>query len=187
MTTFQWDVERFDAKDTPLPDLSRTLQAITDRIDVDIRGFFSTYSEKKQTLAALARRQTYVVMGLIKPLRYGQAGMRVTVACRRRPQVNVLLTVSGTVQWQLDGRRPGRPHHARAVSREGHGVAGHGLLLDASYHYSQVRQQETPLCWRIDPAPPSCVSSRCVVALWHAETVPLRGPWGSTGRKRRRS
>jgi hypothetical protein len=34
---------------------------MADKIDVDIRGFVSSYSEKKQTLAALNRRQTYVV------------------------------------------------------------------------------------------------------------------------------
>jgi hypothetical protein len=60
LTNFQWDVERFDGGD-PLPDLARRLQAIADKIDSDIRGFVSSYTEKKQTLAALARRQTCVL------------------------------------------------------------------------------------------------------------------------------
>jgi hypothetical protein len=57
LNKWSWDVERFDGED-PLPDLARRLQTIADKIDVDIRGFLSSYTEKKQTLAALARRQT---------------------------------------------------------------------------------------------------------------------------------
>lgn len=61
LNKWSWDVERFDGED-PLPDLARRLQTIADKIDVDIRGFLSSYTEKKQTLAALARRQTGTLM-----------------------------------------------------------------------------------------------------------------------------
>ncbi len=88
LTNFSWDVERFDGDD-PLPELSRRLQAIADKIDVDIRGFFSSYSEKKQTLAALARRQTYDSV-LMRPLSLARllhvlACVRVHVFCASAP------------------------------------------------------------------------------------------------------
>lgn len=55
---FTWDVERFDAT-LPLPELAKTLMTLGEKIDSDIRGFVTAYSERKQALAAMARRQTY--------------------------------------------------------------------------------------------------------------------------------
>lgn len=58
---WQWDVERFDSAES-LPDLSKRLLQLGEKIDADIRGFVSAYSERKQALAAMARRQTGTLM-----------------------------------------------------------------------------------------------------------------------------
>ncbi len=57
LRAWQWDIERFDSME-PLPDLAKRLMNLGERIDSDIRGFVTAYTERKQALAAMNRRQT---------------------------------------------------------------------------------------------------------------------------------
>jgi len=61
LLSWTWDSERFDCLE-PLPDLTKRLVQLGEKVDADIRGFATAYSERKQALAALTRRQTGSLM-----------------------------------------------------------------------------------------------------------------------------